>query len=1611
VTGISGENLSGVRVSVNGGEPVNATIENGTQFSATVTLEERVNYITAKAIPAEPVRDEQPSTVTEGGGGNDPIERTKILNGTDGGAASLFEVGTDDATVVYYGQSNPVESVTVASVAQPDAVDSTVQVYQRTALPSRYRISEQDTVAVFDIAVRHDSTAASRAGTVTLRTTTDRLGAVATDKLRLLRYNLTTDEWEPLPTRVTTTNSTVEVVATEPRNVTTLVALVESSPEETTTVPSATDSSPTEPTTTSHTVDQSPSPESPTPAAQPDTVVDEVADFVDVLTDWLEDILVTASPLGTATASDDTVLAGRDKSILKAGSATDSATEVLYLDGDGLSDQYERTELNTSPVNPDSDIPSTDPDESGDGIVDGAEDPDNETALTAIEAARGTDPLQNNTDGDALSDATEIRFDRFDPTDPDSNDDGVLDGRGDPDNDGLTTATELDAGTSPTTNDSDMDGLTDSEELQPTGGNLSSDPTIPDTDGDGLTDAEERRLGTDPTAVDTDNDGTRDPNETFETESADPELGTSVDITGAGNLAGELTITNGTTPTLNTTSVTNARASSVVNLETDSSFESAEVTISYDASRVVNETELAVYRLNETTGAFTPLNSTVDRANDTVTATTSHFSRFVVFEIPEWESNYETITPPNVGDDSAIAPVDAAFILDSSGSMSFNDPNGLRKRAAKRFTGALLDIDRAAVIDFDFGARTLQPFTGDFGAVNRSIDRVDSSGGTNIGAGVAQGNREYRRNSNESRAKIAVLLTDGRGSGGLTQAQRAAEQNITIYTIGLSNSANAQKLRRIASETGGNFTRVQKAGNLPEIFARIANETKSGDSDGDGLTDAEEIGGYRIRGGTTPVETVRTDPFDPDTDGDGIPDGVEAGRKTGTSVTVEVATADGSGSVTKTYNRSVYDAVSDPTAVDSDGDGLPDAAERAGYTVEYTDSASDTTELKNTTEVRATATIETDDIEPYLSRRQVSPDPLNADSDGDGLEDGKEIRIGTDPTRSDTDGDHMSDRTELRKAQADPALFDASRPTILVKRITMKTVPDEEGSITDALDTKYIVRIVAKDPAGVDRVTLRRGDDAATRSFSGQVVATTMSVTAESFLAQGSQLALGARVDVAAEDVNDNGQNVFITKAGPHLYKAAVKKIGQVLPDVISDPVFTLSLLNGFILGLAGAIESLVDFLLDLLRNALGDSTKITVIEDLLDLVPVLLDRPAATISAFLGSFRSTQRAENPFERPDDIDNIVDGLIQRSSRFTDGFQLGDLTPGPSDYLVYGTGWYAGFALSFIADTVIGAVLAPFSGGTSLLATAAGIISSIASAAATGTALLAGTAFDLLGTAARVAEQVDRFDPEAIVNGTRQLTRIKKVEVIGALTTDLSLTLDSALSKLAATLGLNSGPERYLGRYLATTGREGVDALEAAHSESADAAAVLMSPTTSPVADRVVARRLAAGDVTAAQVRSALGHVASATGATRDQLARTLEAGGREGITFLSATQGTSRPQDSLSLIVRSRGATTSELRDVVRRAGGRNTSRALAELEPGTTTRLLDMDGAAAPGARANIVEAVAAGQLTDETVDDYLQRVDGKTGDQRLRAINRVAFSRNVSETASKVSGNDGGG
>ncbi|MDN5310925.1 MAG: hypothetical protein PWP14_2319 [Methanolobus sp.] len=100
-----------------------------------------------------------------------------------------------------------------------------------------------------------------------------------------------------------------------------------------------------------------------------------------------------------------------------------------------------------------------------------------------------------------------------------------------------------------------------------------------------------------------------------------------------------------------------------------------------------------------------------------------------------------------------------------------------------------------------------------------------------------------------------------------------------------------------------------------------------------------------------------------------------------------------------------------PFGEDGDKDGLIDVSEQIGWYVEITDSTG--THRIHVTSNPGFKDSDFDGLDDHTECYITLTDPLNPDTDGDGLGDYVEYILGTDPTNYDTDGDGLDDGTEV----------------------------------------------------------------------------------------------------------------------------------------------------------------------------------------------------------------------------------------------------------------------------------------------------------------------------------------------------------------------------------------------------------------------------------------------------------------------------------------------------------------------------------------------------------------------------------------------------------------------
>jgi Mg-chelatase subunit ChlD len=169
------------------------------------------------------------------------------------------------------------------------------------------------------------------------------------------------------------------------------------------------------------------------------------------------------------------------------------------------------------------------------------------------------------------------------------------------------------------------------------------------------------------------------------------------------------------------------------------------------------------------------------------------------------------------------------LILDSSGSMRENDRNDNRKTASKIFIDKLYGNENLFIIDFDQEANWLN--RGDYSTRNKNllksaIDRIDSEGGTNLGAALTEASGIIKSKKLLNSKSYILFLTDGKGTYN-NEHVWFKESNIPIYTISLGSDINESLLQNMAIETEGEFTKARNSNDIVAAFNKIINRIQN----------------------------------------------------------------------------------------------------------------------------------------------------------------------------------------------------------------------------------------------------------------------------------------------------------------------------------------------------------------------------------------------------------------------------------------------------------------------------------------------------------------------------------------------------------------------------------------------------------------------------------------------------------------------------------------------------------------------------------------------------------------------------------------------------------------
>jgi hypothetical protein len=314
-------------------------------------------------------------------------------------------------------------------------------------------------------------------------------------------------------------------------------------------------------------------------------------------------------------------------------------------------------------------------------------------------------------------------------------------------------------------------------------------------------------------------------------------------------------------------------------------------------------------------------------------------------------------------------------------------------------------------------------------------------------------------------------------------------------------------------DVDGQATLEDTGTELAELTLPSPTDPAAIDTDGDGLSDLQEVLGFRYEGPTGTILEVRpdasgpaTNPLSRDSDDDGLDDLSEIRLGTDPNAadgdTVFDDDGDGLVNIEETTPRSLTvrdgDAAaiagddasdastttttSDPELVDSDDDGLTDWEELQGCRDADGDLVCDvgvppfgpTANDPDTDGDGLSDLAEVDGVSLPTPGGETSlryPDPVDGDSDDDGLSDGAEVGdpwqvvvagrggylVWSDPMRADADGDGLDDGAE-RSAGTDPNLADTDGDGALDGLEVART--DADGApLTDPLTPDHLVTV------------------------------------------------------------------------------------------------------------------------------------------------------------------------------------------------------------------------------------------------------------------------------------------------------------------------------------------------------------------------------------------------------------------------------------------------------------------------------------------------------------------------------------------------------------------------
>lgn len=370
--------------------------------------------------------------------------------------------------------------------------------------------------------------------------------------------------------------------------------------------------------------------------------------------------------------------------------------------------------------------------------------------------------------------------------------------------------------------DTDGDGLPDIYE----GSNSRTSQTNIDTDNDGLYDGDEIIMSLDPLKEDSKGDGIKDGERRLEYIFTSDNV--TMNMVGKGNF----TQTSSDKYTTETIDNVNSVVDGIYSFYTEVALDSAQITIKYDKNKVaqkgINESNLAVYELNDDENTFKKIKTIINANEGTATFNVESLGKYFIADTSKLTSNLAT---------------ELVFLIDNSGSMysseevedsEENDVEFKRVDVVNDLVEKLQGNYKFGVGKFTFEYKEIVSLSSDKATVKNRVTSIktepESFTGTYVGAALEGGLTQFSEGEEQNRRYI-ILLSDGKDTTNVSgynnkllseQIQFAKQKGVKIYTVGLGNVIDEKNLKEISSQTNGKYYFAATADDLDVVFDEIA---------------------------------------------------------------------------------------------------------------------------------------------------------------------------------------------------------------------------------------------------------------------------------------------------------------------------------------------------------------------------------------------------------------------------------------------------------------------------------------------------------------------------------------------------------------------------------------------------------------------------------------------------------------------------------------------------------------------------------------------------------------------------------------------------------------------